>query len=160
MQIIELYFIFQYMVYLDTCTICDSIVNISYYPNWSVWFSFQFSHSVVSNSLWSHGLQHTRLPCPSPTLGACSNSCPSSRWCLPIISSSVIPISSYIQFFQHQGLFQWVSSSYLVAKVLNCYTNMDIELLSQRKDVPLRFLFITGHNAWLWGLWLSRYLLG
>ena len=50
----------------------------------------QFSCSVVSNCLWPHGLQHTRLPCPSPTPGACSNSCPSSQWCHPTISSSAI----------------------------------------------------------------------
>ena len=56
--------------------------------------SVQFSCSVMSNSLQSHGLQHARLPCPSPTLGACSNSCPSSWWCHPTISSSVIPFSS------------------------------------------------------------------
>ena len=47
----------------------------------------QFSHPVMSNSLWPHGLQHTRLPYPSPTPGACSNSCPSSWWCHPTISS-------------------------------------------------------------------------
>jgi len=51
--------------------------------------SVQFSCSVVSNSLWPHGLQHARLPCPSPTPGACSNSCPSSQWYHPTISSSV-----------------------------------------------------------------------
>ena len=56
--------------------------------------SFQFSRSVMSNSLQPHGLQHTRLRCPSPTPGACSNSCPSSRWCHPTISSSVIPFSN------------------------------------------------------------------
>ena len=55
--------------------------------------SVQFSCSVVSNSLRSHGLQHTRLPCPSPTPRACSDSCPSSQWCHPTISSSVIPFS-------------------------------------------------------------------
>ena len=55
------------------------------------WSSLQFSHSVTSNSLRPHGLQHPRLPCPSPTLGACSNSCPLNRWCHPTISSSVIP---------------------------------------------------------------------
>ena len=53
-----------------------------------------FSDSVVSDSLWSHGLQHTRLLCPSQSLGACSNSCPLSRWCHPHTSSSVIPFSS------------------------------------------------------------------
>ena len=51
--------------------------------------SVQFSHSVVSYSLLPHGLQHSRLPCPTPTPGACLNSCPSSRWCHPTISSSV-----------------------------------------------------------------------
>ena len=61
--------------------------------------SVQFSRSVVSNSLWSHGLQHTRLPCPSPTPGANSNSQPSSRWCHPTISSSVVPFSSCLQSF-------------------------------------------------------------
>ena len=50
--------------------------------------SVQFSHSVMSDSLQPHGLQHARLPCPSPTPGACSNSCPSSRGCHPTISSS------------------------------------------------------------------------
>ena len=55
--------------------------------------------SVVSNSLWPRGLQHTGLPCPSPTPGACSNSCPSSWWCHPNISSSVFPFSSCFQSF-------------------------------------------------------------
>ena len=60
----------------------------------------QFSHSVVSNSLQPHGLQHTRPPCPSPTHRACSNSCPSSHeWCHPTISSSVTPFSSCPQSF-------------------------------------------------------------
>ena len=45
----------------------------------------QFNHSVVSDSLWPHGLQHARVPCPSPTPRACSNSCPSSWWCHPTI---------------------------------------------------------------------------
>ena len=66
---------------------------------------FSFSHSVVSNSLQPHGLQHTRLPCPSPTPGACSNSCPSSRWCHPTISSSVLAVSSQLQSFPASGAF-------------------------------------------------------
>ena len=56
--------------------------------------SVQFSCSVVSNSLQPYGLQHNRPPCPSPTPRACSNSCPSSQWYHPTISSSVIPFSS------------------------------------------------------------------
>ena len=89
----------------------------------------QFSRSVVSNSLWTHGLQHTRPPHPSQTLGACSNSCPLSRWCCPTISFPVVPFScpqpipasgsfQMSQFFasrgqsievqlQHQS-FQWI----------------------------------------------------
>ena len=68
--------------------------------------SVQFSHSVVSNSLQPHELQHTRLPCPSPTPKACSNSCPSNWWCHPTISSSVVPLSSCIQSFPASGSFQ------------------------------------------------------
>ena len=78
----------------------------------------QFSLLVVSDSLWPHGLQLTRLSYPSPTPRVCSNSCPLSGWYHPTISSSVIPFSSCPQSFQHQGLFQWVSSSHQVAKVL------------------------------------------
>ena len=67
--------------------------------------SLQFSHSVMSNSLRPHGLQYTRLPCPSPTPGACSNSCPSG-WCYhPTISSSIVPFSSHLQSFPASGSF-------------------------------------------------------
>ena len=59
----------------------------------------------MSYSLWSPGLQHTRLPCPSPILGASSNSYLLSRWCHPTISSSVIPFSSYFQSFPSSGSF-------------------------------------------------------
>ena len=68
--------------------------------------SVQFSLSVVSNSLWPQGLQHVRLPCPSLTPGDYSNSCPKSRWCHPIISSSVIPFSSCLQSFTASGSFR------------------------------------------------------
>ena len=72
--------------------------------------SVQFSCSVVSDSLWLHGLQHTKLACPSPTPRACSDSCPSShdrhhvQWCHPTISSSVSPFASCPQSFPAQGL--------------------------------------------------------
>ena len=66
---------------------------------WSSFSSVQFSCSVVSDSLRPHGLQHTRLPCPSLTPKTCSNSCLLSWWCHPTISSSVIPFSSCPQFF-------------------------------------------------------------
>ena len=67
--------------------------------------SVQFSLSVVSDSLWPHGLLHARLPCPSSTHRACSNSCPSSWWCHPTISSSVILFSSRLQSFSASGSF-------------------------------------------------------
>ena len=67
--------------------------------------SVQFSHSVVSHSLWPHGLQHSSLPCPLPTPGACANPFQSSQWCPLIISSSVIPFSSCLQSFPASGSF-------------------------------------------------------
>ena len=68
--------------------------------------SVQFSHSVVSDSLWPHWLQDARPPCPSPIPGVYSNSCPLSRWCHPAISSSVIPFSSRLQSFPASDSFQ------------------------------------------------------
>ena len=68
--------------------------------------SVQFSHSVMSSSLWPHRLQHARPPCPSPTLRVYPNSCPLSRWCHPTISSSVIPFSSCPQSSPASGSFQ------------------------------------------------------
>ena len=76
---------------------------------WTIcrWFSsVQLSHSGVSDSLRPHELQHARPPCPSPTLRACSNSCPLSRWCHPTISSSVVPFSSCPQSFPASRSFQ------------------------------------------------------
>ena len=68
-------------------------------------YLLMFSHSLVSDSLWPHGLQHARLPCPSPSPGACSNSCPLSRWCHPSIWFSVVPFSSHLQSFPASGSF-------------------------------------------------------
>ena len=66
---------------------------------------FLFSCSVVSDSLWPYALQHIRPPCPSPSPGACSNSCPLSQWCHPTISSSVVPFFSCLQSFPTSGSF-------------------------------------------------------
>ena len=68
--------------------------------------SVQFSHSVVSNSLWSHEPQHVRPPCLSRTPRVYTNSCPLSQWCHPTISSSVVPFSSCLQSFPASGSFQ------------------------------------------------------
>ena len=64
-----------------------------------------FTASVVSDSLRSHGLQHARLPCPSPSPGLCSNSCTLSQWCHPIVLTSVAPFSSCPQSFPASGSF-------------------------------------------------------
>ena len=68
--------------------------------------SVQFSHSVMADSLWPHESHHTRPPCPSPTPGVHPNSCPSTWWCHPTISSSVVPYSSCLQSFPASGSFQ------------------------------------------------------
>ena len=78
--------------------------------------SVQFSHSVMSDSLRPHESQHARTPCPSPTPGVYSNSCPSSWWCHPAISSSVVPFSSCPQSLPASGSFP-VSQLYYLGKI-------------------------------------------
>ena len=87
--------------------------SIRDFSNNKIFRSIQFSCSVLSNCLWPHELQHARPPCPSPTPGVYSNSCPSCRWCHPTISSSVIPFSSRLQSFPASGSFpvSWFFSS-------------------------------------------------
>ena len=104
---------------IDLIFQCDSSQNLSRSFQGILYFnSVQFSHSVVSDSLRPHGLQHARPPCPSPTPWVYPNSCPLSQWRHPTISSSVIPFSSYLQSFPASVFFQIVSSSHQVAKVL------------------------------------------
>ena len=99
-------------------------ISISWYmEKYSLYFqnevfsSVQFSHSVVSDSLWPHESQHARLPCPSPTPRIHSDSHPASQWCHPVISSSVIPFSSCPQSlpasepFPMSQLFTWGGQS-------------------------------------------------
>ena len=74
-------------------------------PDISFWISHLFSHSVMSDSLWPHKLQHSRLPHPSLSSGVWSNSCPLSRWCHPTISSSVAHFFSCPQSFPASGSF-------------------------------------------------------
>ena len=93
----------------------NKITSVRYSAHWSMsmdfslcifmWYSVQFSCSVVSDSLQPHGLQHTRPPYPSPTPGVYSNSCPSSQWCHPTISSFVVLFSSCLQSFPASGSF-------------------------------------------------------
>ena len=89
----------------QTCTVMDNSGDLFFKQCISSVQSLSRVHSVMSSSLRPHGLQHTRLACPSPTPGACSNSCPSSRWCHPTILFSVVPFSSCFQSFSEAGSF-------------------------------------------------------
>ena len=103
----------------------------------------------MSCSLQPHGLKHARLPCPSPTPRACSNSCPSSQWCHPTISFSVIPSPDF-NLSQHQGLFQWDSSSHQVAKVLELQLQHQSSQWIFRTDLRIDLLaLVTIHFTYL-----------
>ena len=79
------------------------IIKLNNFNKVSEVIQFQFSLSVVSDSLWHPGLQHARISCPSPTPGAYSNTCPLPQWCYPTISSSAFPFFSCIQHFPASG---------------------------------------------------------
>ena len=104
--------------------------------------SVRFSCSVVSNSLWPHGLQHTRTPCLSPTPRIYSNSCPGVGDAIQP-SHPVVPFSACLQSSQHQGLFKWVSSSHQVAKVL------EFQLQHQSFQRTFRTDFLLGCIGWI-----------
>ena len=92
----------DYKYSMDICPVSLSMNSLRvelFYSFWNFIVYNQFSCSVMSDSVRPHGLQHARLPCPSPAPGACSDLCPSSWWCHPTISSSVIPFSSCLQSF-------------------------------------------------------------
>ena len=101
--------------------------------------SVQFSHLVVSDSLWSHGLQHVRLPCPSSTLGACSNSCPLSQWCHPTISSSIIPISSCLKSLPASGSFLMSQLFALGGQSIGASASGSVLPMNIQDWFPLRF---------------------
>ena len=113
--------------------------------------SVQFSCSVMFNSLRSHGLQHARLPCPSPTSRACSNSCPSSWWCHPTISSSVVPFSFCLQSFPPSGSFSMSQSFATGGQSIGALASASLPMNTQ-----------DWFPSWLTGLisllskWLSR----
>ena len=85
--------------------ITKTCMTISKWQNFFKHCITQFSCSVVSDSLWPHGLQHSKLPCPSPSPEVCSNSCPLSQWCHPTISSSVAPSPPAFSLSQSSGSF-------------------------------------------------------
>ena len=105
--------------------------------------SVQFSHSVVSSSLRPHGLQHARLPCPSPTSGVYSNPCPSSRWCHPTISSSVVPFSSCPQSFPASGFFQMSQLFALGGQIIGVSASTSVLPMNTQDWSPL------GWTGWI-----------
>ena len=111
-----------------------------------------FSHLVISKSLQPHGLQHARLPCPSPSPGACSDSRPWSQWCHPTIVSSVIPFSSCLQSFPASGSFQMTQLFASGGHNIGASASTSVLLMNIQDWSPL------GWTGWisLQSKWLSR----
>ena len=135
-----------------------------------IFSSVQFSHAVVSDSLWPHELQHARPPCPSPTPGVHSNSCPLSRWCHSAISSSVVPFSSCPQSlpasecFPVSQLFSWGGQSTGVS-ALASFLPKNIQgwsplewtgwiRLVQNTYFDSLLMCLLIHLLWMIGIWL------
>ena len=98
----------SFLFFLGRSLLCSFFPSLLFYfcTLLQIFCSVQFSGSVLSDTLWPHGLQHTKPPCPSPTHRVYIDSCPLSQWCHPTISSSVIPFSSCLQSFPTSGSFQ------------------------------------------------------
>ena len=114
------------MVNIYTCSGLYAVASII--PKTLNWYLSLFSHSVVSDSSRPHGLQHARLPCPSPSPRACSNSRPSRQWCHPTISSSAAPFSSCPQSFP-------ASVSFPPTLSFNCENRGPLIILSINWDI-------------------------
>ena len=107
-----------------------------------------FCHSVVSDSLWPHRLQHARLPCPSLSPRVCLNSWPLSQWCHPTFSYSVTSSPLALNLSQHQCLYQWVGSSHQVVKIL--------ELQHQHESFQWIFRVDFFQHGLIWSLCCPR----
>ena len=107
--------------------------------------SVQFSHSVMSISLWPHGLQHARLPRPSPTPGACSNSCPSSWWSIQPSHPLSSPSPPAFNLSQHQELFQRVSSLFFASGGQSIGASASASVL----PVNIQHWFPLGWTGWI-----------
>ena len=119
----------------------SSITKLRHEPTVkAVFSSVHLNRSVVSDSLWPHESQHARPPCPSPTPGVHSASCPSSQWCHPAISSSVVPFSSCPQSFPASEsfpmsqLFAWGGQSIGVSALASVLRKKHLGLISFRMD--------------------------
>ena len=130
----------------DTIQPSHALLPLSLLPSIfpSIRVSVKFSHSVLSDSLWPHELQHARPPCTSPTLGVHPNPCPLSQWCHPNISFSVIPCSSGLQSFPTSGSF---SMSQLFA-----WGGQSIGVAASTSVLPMNTqdLFPLGWTGWIY----------
>ena len=108
-----------------------------------IYIQFSSVHSVMSDSLWPHGLQHARPPCPSPTPRLCPNSCPLSQWCHPVISSSVVPFSSRLQSFPASGYF--LVSQFFVSGVQSIRVSPSASIL----PMNIQDCFPLGWTGWI-----------
>ena len=129
------------------CTIIyisqDKEITSESIHGWIKKASVQFSHSVLSDFLQPHGLQHARLPCASPTPRAYSNSCPSSRWCHPTISSSIISFSFCLQSFPPSGSFQM--SQFFAS----CGQSIGVEASTSVLPMNIQDWFPLGWTRWI-----------
>ena len=123
--------------------------TLKYYGNIKL---LLFCHSVMSDSLRPHGLQHASLPCPSLSPGVCSNSCLLSRWCHPTISSFVAPFSSCPQSFLTSGSFKWISSLHQAAKVLEFQLQHQVILIFKSHQIEMG-IFRSHSILGIWDLW-------
>ena len=137
--------------------------------------SVQFSRLVISDSLQPYGLQYATLPSPSPTPGACSNSCPLSRWCHPTISSSVIPFFC-LQYFPASGSFPMsqfyasgsqsigasASASVFPMNIQDCFTSWLTGLILKTKGPSGVFCYTTTQKHRFFGdqlsLWYNSHI--
>ena len=113
------------------------------------YYTGQFSCSVMSDSLQSHGLQHARLPCPTPTHGACSNVCPLSQWWQLTISSSVIPFSSLLQSFPASGSFQMSQFFALGGQSIGVSASASVHWIFSNIPMNIQDWFPLGWTSWI-----------
>ena len=138
------------LYHFSTLSLPQKYDKNQYNPCSAPTISVQFSHSVVSDSLWPHELQHARPPCPSPTPGVYPNSCPLSRWCHPTISSSVGPFSSHRQSFPASG------SSPMSQFFASGGQTIGVSALASVLPMNIQDWFPLGSTGWI-SLWYPHY---
>ena len=131
-------------IYSETSSSQEYMDTKIRHPPWNNQFSsVKFSHSVMSNPLQPHGLQHARFPCPSPTPGVYSNSRPLSQWCHWTISFSVVPFSSHLQSFPAPGSF--LMSQFFTSSGQNIGVSTSSSVLSMN----IQDWFPLGWTSWI-----------